>query len=45
MKIGDTITDIPDIENTQIYSDDKSLKANKLSRKMHSIGFGRIRDF
>jgi hypothetical protein len=37
VKIGHVLTYIPDIENTQIYCDDESSKADKLSRKMHSF--------
>jgi hypothetical protein len=37
MKIGDIMTDIPDIENTQMYFDDESSRAEKLSRKIHSF--------
>jgi hypothetical protein len=37
VKIGDVMIHIPDTKNTQMYSDDKSSKADKLSRKMHSF--------
>jgi hypothetical protein len=37
IKIGDVLTYIPDIENTQMYSDDQSSKADKLCRKMYSF--------
>jgi hypothetical protein len=30
MKVGDVMTDIPNVENTQLYSDDESSKADKL---------------
>jgi hypothetical protein len=31
VKIGDIMTHIPDIENTQMYSDEESSKADKLN--------------
>jgi hypothetical protein len=37
VKIGNVIILIPNIKNTQFYSDNESSKADKLSHKMHDF--------
>jgi hypothetical protein len=37
VKLGNVMTYIPDIENTQMCFDDESSKTDKLSQKMHSF--------
>jgi hypothetical protein len=37
MKVKDEMVTIPDIGNTQAYSDDESSKATKISERMHNV--------
>jgi hypothetical protein len=37
IKMKDEMVAVPDIENTQAYSDDESFKAEKIAERMHNF--------